>query len=116
MSRRFAWPATSSAMRTLIVPTLLVACLLVFTVLAAGPRPNGGRVSAQAEPTATNIPLVFNTPVPDSDDESTNTPAPEDSTAQDDMELPADAWEGGYFRGDSEFYGRPWTAVYGAKS
>jgi hypothetical protein len=28
----------------------------------------------------------------------------------------ADAWRGGFFRGDSRTYGRPWTAVYGAAS
>lgn len=25
-------------------------------------------------------------------------------------------WVGGFYRGDGEFYGRPWTAVYGAQS
>jgi hypothetical protein len=27
-----------------------------------------------------------------------------------------DQWRGGFFRGDSEFYGRPWVAVYGSRS
>ena len=28
----------------------------------------------------------------------------------------AQDWEGGFHRGDSEFYGRPWTAIYGSAS
>jgi hypothetical protein len=32
------------------------------------------------------------------------------------LEFTADDWAGGYYRGDSQTYGRPWTAVYGALS
>jgi hypothetical protein len=28
----------------------------------------------------------------------------------------ADQWHGGYYRGDAEWYARPWVAVYGARS
>lgn len=28
----------------------------------------------------------------------------------------ADPWQGGFYRGDSQAYGRPWTAVYGDQS
>jgi hypothetical protein len=30
--------------------------------------------------------------------------------------FPAEDWAGGFYRGDSAFYGRPWTAIYGAAS
>ena len=30
--------------------------------------------------------------------------------------LAANEWSGGYYRGDSQWYGRPWTAIYGAQS
>jgi len=32
------------------------------------------------------------------------------------MEFTAEDWAGGYYRGDSQAYGRPWAAVYGALS
>ena len=32
------------------------------------------------------------------------------------LEFTAEDWLGGYFRGDSQAYGRPWVAVYGALS
>jgi hypothetical protein len=30
--------------------------------------------------------------------------------------LAANEWTGGYYRGDSQFYGRPWTALYGSQT
>ena len=32
------------------------------------------------------------------------------------LEFTAEDWVGGYYRGDSQAYGRPWVAVYGALS
>jgi hypothetical protein len=116
MGRRVSWADSSGNIRLLPVPIMLVASFLSLTSFTAGLEPHEGRVSAQAEPTATNIPLVFNTPAPDSDSDSTNTPRAQEPAAQDELELSADAWEGGYFRGDSAYYGRPWTAIYGAQS
>jgi hypothetical protein len=44
-------------------------------------------------------------------------PAPTLSPARDvRLEFTAEDWFGGYYRGDSQAYGRPWVAVYGALS
>jgi hypothetical protein len=32
------------------------------------------------------------------------------------LQFSAADWQGGYFRGDAEWYGRAWTAIYGAQS
>jgi hypothetical protein len=106
-----------------LVPVVLtgVAMTLGLSILVGGAL--SPRAAAQDDPTPTPVELTFNTPTPDastSDDE----PAPPDEEADegdsedegDELSFAADAWAGGYFRGDAEFYGRPWTAVYGALS
>ena len=50
--------------------------------------------------------------------DETPTPAPPHGTplraAR--LDFTADQWAGGFYRGDSRAYGRPWTAIYGAYS
>jgi hypothetical protein len=92
----------------------------------------GYRAAGQVQPTSTPIRLTQVTPVA----QRTPTPRPEptvtsevivivveddaDETgqlpAQVDLTFAADDWEGGYYRGDGEWYGRAWTSIYGAQS
>ena len=61
--------------------------------------------------TATATPLPTATPSP------TPQVAPTLAPARDfRLQFAADDWVGGYYRGDSQTYGRPWSAVYGAMS
>ena len=58
-------------------------------------------------PTATPRPTATPTPPP------TLTPTPPPALR---VAFAAEDWAGGYYRGDREYYGRPWVAVYGARS
>jgi len=58
--------------------------------------------------------LTFFTPTP-SDDEPEE-PAPQGGEGDDEVSFGADAWVGGFLRGDAGYLGRPWTAIYGAQS
>ena len=59
-------------------------------------------------PTATPLPTATPTPPP---------AAPTLAPARDvRLQFTAEDWAGGYYRGDSQAYGRPWVAVYGALS
>ena len=60
-------------------------------------------------PTATVVPTAAPTATPT----STPTPVPT-STVR--IDFTAADWRGGYYRGDSQAYGRPWVAIYGAAS
>jgi hypothetical protein len=61
--------------------------------------------------TATLTPAPTPTPLP------TATPSPSPLPASPvRIDFTAEDWRGGYYRGDSQAYGRPWVAVYGAAS
>jgi hypothetical protein len=62
-----------------------------------------------ATPTATPLPTA--TPSPTPQVAPTLAPAPDVR-----LQFAAEDWVGGFYRGDSQFYGRPWVAVYGALS
>jgi hypothetical protein len=80
------------------------------------PAPSG--VTPTATPVPTTPPTPTATPLP------TATPraappaaAPTLAPARDvRLQFTAEDWAGGYYRGDSQAYGRPWAAVYGALS
>jgi hypothetical protein len=70
-------------------------------------------------PTATPAPLPSPTSEPQI--EPVNNVAPAAPTKQAaakpvTLKFGAADWQGGYYRGDATWYGRPWTAVYGAQS
>jgi hypothetical protein len=82
----------------------------------------GHRGTAAAQNTSpTPIVVVVLTPVPratatapsrEDEEQPTAAPARQAST----LRFEAADWRGGYYRGDDEFLGRPWTAIYGAQS
>ncbi len=92
----------------------LVAAVTSGVIATAGP------LAAQAPTptpiTAVLIPLATQTPAARATatvaTEETATASPEETT----LEFQAADWEGGFYRGDSEYYGRPWVAIYGALS
>lgn len=73
-----------------------------------------GGAAAQSDPTPTPILLEFDTPTPRVVRTAVPTEAP--AAEPDAVEYAASDWQGGYLRDDSAYYGRPWTAVYGAQS
>ena len=77
---------------------------LVLAVATATATP-----AATASPTATATPTA--TPTASPTPRPTATPVP---VAR--ADFAAADWVGGFYRGDSEYYGRPWVAVYGAFS
>jgi hypothetical protein len=103
----------------------------VIEIEDATPTPVGG---ATTTPSATATPFVIPTPAPT----ATATAVPPTptiaiptatATPQSPAAVPtiapspgrlvtftAQDWEGGYYRGDSQAYGRPWVALYGAQS
>ena len=70
------------------------------------PRP---RAHGDTGPTATPLPTA--TPIPSPPAAPTLAPARDVR-----LQFTAEDWVGGYYRGDSQAYGRPWVAVYGALS
>ena len=118
---------------------VMVVCALLVAALIGGA--GGARIGAQDNGGG----LVFNTPTPSGDDDGLEElePTPEDEgddeddeddeddsggiTQRDDEDdddgevaeevaFGAGDWIGGFLRDDSAFYGRPWTALYGAES
>jgi serine/threonine-protein kinase len=85
------------------------------------PAPTATKTVA-AVPTATNAPTLAPTEPPSATSEPrivpVNNTASEDQTSTVPLavQFSADEWQGGLYRGDGEWYGRPWTAVYGAQS
>jgi serine/threonine protein kinase len=87
-------------------------------------------VPTEPQPTATTPPPTATTPptsIPTSPPDDLTTPAivPVNggaATQEEEVAVPvtlqfnAADWQGGYFRGDAEWYGRAWTAIYGAQS
>jgi hypothetical protein len=58
----------------------------------------------------------FGIEVTDDEDEAIDETDEGISNESDRYEFAADAWEGGFYRGDAEWYGRPWVSLYGAQS
>jgi hypothetical protein len=106
-----------------VLPALAVA-LVLLGALASGAWRVGTEVAGQVQATSTPIRLTQITPSARPSPTATATGEAvvivvEDRTpdpAEIDLSFAADDWEGGYYRGDAEWYGRPWTAVYGALS
>jgi hypothetical protein len=104
------------------------------------PRPTA--TSTTPRPTSTPFPLGTRPPIPTAAPISTATPPPAPTAtapppvatlppptiapaagaptvapaAASRIDFAAADWSGGFYRGDSQFYGRPWVAVYGALS
>lgn len=115
---------------TVISGIALGSILVLALIVGFGSAPS----SAQADPTPEDPPLLFQTAVPSEDEDDGGegeTPGfqsggqtnngDEDEPAEaaagsDTLEFGADAWSGGYYRGDAEWYGRPWISLYGAQS
>ena len=113
----------------------LAGLLALGWTLAAGPAPARTGLAVQANPTNTPIRLTAFTPAapkpsPTSDRQPTTeaivvvvdegeddgaTQVPDQSEPLN-IEFAADDWDGGYFQGNRQWYGRAWTAVYGAQS
>jgi hypothetical protein len=101
---------------------LLPALGLAIGAIWLAPRSD---TSGQVQATSTPIRLTQVTPVaprsPTATAEAIVIVVEDDAdegpvSAEIDVEFEADDWEGGLYRGNAEWYGRAWTAVYGAAS
>ncbi len=87
----------------------------VITIETPAPSPVTPPPTATAAPTIPPTPTA--TPLPTATPNSAPPVAPTLAPARDVLlEFTAEDWAGGYYRGDSQVYGRPWVAVYGALS
>ena len=139
MASRRPRPRQMHLLRPYGVPALFVGLVVLFLAIATQSwLPDAKQADAQAEPTATGISLQVNTPTPmptvrvvRSRTPTTNvvvaptktpralpspTPTPEPTSVPVELPIAADLWKGGYFQGNALYYGRPWTAIYGAQS
>jgi hypothetical protein len=106
------------------LPTATAPVITIETPSASGVTPIPTATAAPTTPpTPTATPSPTATPVPTATPLPTATPtplppaAPTLAPARDvRLQFTAEDWAGGYYRGDSQAYGRPWTAVYGALS
>jgi hypothetical protein len=93
------------------------------------PAPSDVTPTATATPAPTTPPSPTATPLPTATPAPTATPLPTETPSPSPPAAPtlapardvrlrftAEDWAGGYYRGDSQAYGRPWVAVYGALS
>ena len=121
-----------------VASTLLVAAMFAAAFLSSE-RPTFGRAAAQDS----DGDLIFNTPTPSADEDENEDDAndpgleeiddeeaddeedsggditqqgDEDDKIAEEVSFGAGDWIGGYLRDDAEFYGRPWTSLYGAES
>ena len=122
-------PATATAPpNRAALPTATPAVITIETPAPAGPTSTPTATAAPL-PTATTAPPPTATVVPTTPPIPTATPlptatpipsppaAPTLAPARDvRLQFTAEDWVGGYYRGDSQAYGRPWVAVYGALS
>ena len=107
---RAALPTSTPSVITIETPsaTARTPAPTATTVPTRTPPPTATPLPT-ATPTATPLPTATPTPTPQV--------APTLTPAQDvRLQFAAEDWVGGYYRGDSRFYGRPWVAVYGALS
>ncbi len=100
------------------LPTATAPVITIETPAPSGvtPTPTATAVpTSTPAPTATPLPTA--TPVPTATPSPVPPAAPTLAPARDvRLEFTAEDWVGGYYRGDSQAYGRPWVAVYGALS
>ena len=75
--------------------------------------PATATATATPRPTSTPTPSPTATPRPTATPPPTSTTAPRSASR---VSFTAEDWVGGYYRGDGLYYGRPWVAVYGARS
>ncbi len=121
-------PATATAPpNRAALPTATPQVITIETPAATGNTPTPTATAAPTLPppaatpwpTATPIPTATPTvtPLPTATPSPTPHVAPTLAPARDiRLQFTAEDWVGGYYRGDSQTYGRPWTAVYGALS
>ena len=103
------------------LPTATSAVITIETPAAPGMTPTPTATTAPTIPPPTSTPLPTATPTATPLPTATPSPAPQVAPtlapARDvRLQFTADDWVGGYYRGDSQTYGRPWAAVYGALS
>ena len=80
-------------------------------------RHGGANHPANRDPVAHRTPAPTATPLPTPTPIPLPPAAPTLAPARDvRLQFTAEDWAGGYYRGDSQAYGRPWVAVYGALS
>jgi hypothetical protein len=123
-------PTATAPPNRAALPTATSPVITVETPAPSGVTPSPTATAAPtsppvptATPSPTATPLPTATPVPTATPlpTATSTPsppaAPTLAPARDvRLEFTAEDWAGGYYRGDSQAYGRPWVAVYGALS
>src|SRR5215213_2747193 len=127
-------PTATAPPNRAALPTATAQVISVETPVPSGVTPTPTATAAPtatpaptAVPTATlpptATPLLTATPAPTATPLPTETPtpslpaAPTLAPARDvRLEFTAEDWAGGYYRGDSQAYGRPWVAIYGALS
>jgi hypothetical protein len=104
------------------LPTATPQVITIETPAATGNTPTPTATTAPTippPPTATPLPTATPTatPLPTATPSPTPDAVPTLAPARDILlQFTAEDWVGGYYRGDSQFYGRPWVAVYGALS
>jgi hypothetical protein len=104
------------------LPTATAPVITIETPAPSGVTPSPTATAVPTTPpTPTATPLPTATPPPTATPLPTATPtppaAPTLAPARDvRLRFTAEDWAGGYYRGDSQAYGRPWVAVYGALS
>jgi hypothetical protein len=89
---------------------------LLSSAPTSTPRVIRTPVSNQSNPTPGDKPLSTPTVTPSPQVANAVAPKPQGQTKPFVFRFGAADWHGGYFRGDAEWYGRAWTAVYGAYS
>ena len=115
-------PATATAPpNRASLPTATPQVITIETPAATGNTPTPTPTTAPTIPPPTSTPLPTATPTATPLPTATPSPAPQVAPtlapARDvRLQFTAEDWIGGYYRGDSQSYGRPWTAVYGALS
>lgn len=100
--------------------------IVVGAALTAGLLAGAAGGSAQQAPTPTPITFTVIGPTPTAtaapaqpaapSPTATSAPSPTATPEPIDLTFAADDWQGGLYRGNGEFYGRAWVAVYGAQS
>ncbi|HEX5992374.1 MAG TPA: hypothetical protein VFY70_07360, partial [Thermomicrobiales bacterium] len=103
------------------LPTATPPVITIETPAPSGVTPTPTATAAPTTPpTPTATPVPTATPTPTATPLPTATPSPTPQVvptlapARDiRLTFTAEDWVGGYYRGDSQAYGRPWSAVYG---
>jgi len=106
-------PTATPAPNRAALPTATAPVITVetATVPRSTPVPTATPLPT-VPPTPTTTPLPTSTPTP-SPPQAAPTLAPSPDVR---LSFAAEDWTGGYYRGDSLAYGRPWVAIYGALS